>query len=260
MRQLYAGKVAAVTGGTQGVGESVARALAREGAAGLAIAARSAGPGEAIAAELTAAGCPTIFVKADLHVADDCRRIVRRTVERFGRIDGLVNCAALNTRGTIEDTTVDLWDEHMAVNARAPFLTMQEAVRHMRARGEGGAIVNVITNCAHGGPPHLTAYSASKGALATLTRNVAHAVRYDRIRVNGIMLGWTNTPNEDSIQRRAHGAPDDWLRRAEAQRPMGKLAQPDELADFIALVLGNRGGIMTGALIDYDQQIVGCYD
>jgi NAD(P)-dependent dehydrogenase (short-subunit alcohol dehydrogenase family) len=260
VRQLYIGKVAAVTGGTQGLGEAVARALVREGAAGLAIAGRSVNRGASVAEELTGAGCPTIFVSADLHVPDDCRRVVRETVERFGRIDGLVNCAAINTRGTIEETTVDLWDEHMAVNARAPFLTMQEAVRHMRSTGGGGAIVNIVTQNAHGGQPCLVAYSASKGALATLTRNVAHAVRYDRIRVNGIMLGWTDTPNEDWIQRHAHGAGEDWLARAEAAQPMGRLAKPDEVADLVVLLLSDRGGIMTGALIDYTQRVPGCFD
>jgi len=148
----------------------------------------------------------------------------------------------------------------MAVHARAPFLTMQEAIKQMRATGRGGAIVNVVTQNAHGGQPQLVAYSASKGALATLTKNVAHAVRYDRIRVNGIMLGWTDTPNEDWIQRRAHGAGDGWLERAEAAQPMGKLAKPDEIADLIALLLSDRGGIMTGALIDYTQRIPGCFD
>ncbi len=260
MRQFYIGKVAAVTGGTQGVGEAVARTLAREGAAGLTIAGRCVPRGTSIAEELTGAGCPTIFVQSDLHVPDNCRRVVRETMDRFGRIDGLVNCAALNTRGTIEETTVELWDEHMAVNVRAPFLTMQEAIRHMRTLGRGGAIVNIVTQNAHGGQPHLVAYSASKGALATLTKNVAHAVRYDRIRVNGIMLDWTDTPNEDWIQRHAHGAGDDWLARAEAAQPMGRLAKPDEIADLVVLLLSDRGGIMTGALIDYAQKVPGCFD
>jgi NAD(P)-dependent dehydrogenase (short-subunit alcohol dehydrogenase family) len=260
MMQLYAGRVAAVTGGTQGVGEAVARALAREGAGGLGIAGRNVPRGAAVAEELTAAGCPAIFIKADLHIPEHCTRVVRDTMARFGRIDGLVNCAALNTRGTIEETTVELWDEHMAVNARAPFLTMQEAIKHMRAGGRGGAIVNIITQNAHGGQPHLVAYSASKGALATLTKNVAHAVRYDRIRVNGIMLGWTDTPNEDRIQRDAHGAGDDWLARAEAAQPMGKLGKTDEIADLVVLLLSDRGGIMTGALVDYTQRVPGCFD
>jgi NAD(P)-dependent dehydrogenase (short-subunit alcohol dehydrogenase family) len=100
--------------------------------------------------------------------------------KRRVRIDGLVNCAALNTRGTIEETTVELWDEYMAVNARAPFLTMQEAITHVRAAGRGGAIVNIITQNAHGGQPNLVAYSASKGALATLTRNLRRCERGHR--------------------------------------------------------------------------------
>ena len=109
-----------------------------------------------------------------------------------------------------------------------------------------------------GGQPYLTAYAASKGALATLTRNVAYAHRFDRIRVNGILLGWTDTPHEDAVQRAAHGAADGWLAQAEAAAPMGRLAKPDELAEFAVLMLSDRGGIMTGSLVEYAQDVAGC--
>jgi len=82
---------------------------------------------------------------------------------------------------------------------------------------------------------------------------VAGAHRFDRIRVNGILLGWTDTPHEDAAQRRYHGAGDDWLAVAEAELPMGRLAQPDEIADLAVLLLSDRGGIMTGSLIEYSQ-------
>ncbi|WP_433200137.1 SDR family oxidoreductase [Dactylosporangium sp. CS-047395] len=256
----FDGRVAAVTGGTSGVGEAIARALAAEGVAGLTIAGRDAGRGERIAAELSSKGCPTRFLQVDLYRAEDARSVVLRTVEWFGRIDALANCAASTERSTLDETTPELFDRMMAVNVRAPLLTMQEAVRDMRRRGEPGAILNIVSVAALGGQPHLTAYAASKGALATLTRNVAHAHRFDRIRVNGILLGWTDTPHEDEIQRRAHGAGDGWLAAAEAAQPMGRLAKPDELADLAVLMLSERGGIMTGSLVEYAQDVAGCTD
>jgi NAD(P)-dependent dehydrogenase (short-subunit alcohol dehydrogenase family) len=255
---LFRGKVAAVTGGTSGVGEAVARALAREGAAGITIAGRNAERGAVVVADLAALGCPAEFVGARLEDPEQCRAVIRRTVARFGRVDGLVNSAAHTGRASLDDTTPELFDHMMAVNVRAPLLTMQEAIRDMIRRDAGGAIVNVLSMNALGGQPYLTAYSASKGALATLTRNVAYAHRAARIRVNGLCLGWTDTPYEDRVQREHHGRAADWLVEAEAAQPMGKLAKPDEIADLIVLLLSERSGIMTGSLIEYSQEVPGC--
>jgi NAD(P)-dependent dehydrogenase (short-subunit alcohol dehydrogenase family) len=256
MRSLYAGRIATVTGGTSGVGEAIARALAREGAAGLTISGRNEEKGAAIAAELSAAGCPTLFVAADLQDPEKCRSIVTRTIDRFGRIDGVVNSAADTSRSTLLETTPEFFDAIIATNVRAPLIVMQEAVKDMQARKAPGSIVNILSINMYSGADDLCAYSASKGALATLTRNVANAHKWDRIRCNGIVLGWTDTPHEHDIQKRAHGAGPDWLERAESRQPMGKLAQPDELADLVVLVLSDRGGIMTGALIDYNQHVL----
>jgi NAD(P)-dependent dehydrogenase (short-subunit alcohol dehydrogenase family) len=146
-----------------------------------------------------------------------------------------------------------------AINTRAPFLLMQEAVRVMRREGNGGAIVNIVTMSSHGGQSKLTAYCASKGALATLTKNVAHAVRFDRIRVNGINIGWTATPNEHRIQM-AEGQPEDWLVRAEAEQPMGRLIAPEDVANLTLFLLGPASGVMTGSVIDCDQMVMGAYE
>jgi len=161
--------------------------------------------------------------------------------------------------GTIEDTSVELWDRMFAVNARAPFLLMQGVIRIMKRDGNGGAIVNVITMSSHGGQPKLTAYCASKGALATLTKNIAHAVRFDGIRVNGLNIGWADTANEHTIQR-AEGQPEDWLARAEAEQPFGRLIKPADVARFCLFLLGPESGVMTGSVIDCDQMVMGAYD
>ena len=208
------GKVAIVTGGTQGLGEAIARLFAERGAAGLVICGRNAKAGERVASEIASAGCPAVFVHADLAKVADCRKVVAKADERFGRVDALVNAAALTDRGDIFDTTEQRFNEIFDVNVRAPFFLIQESVRIMRREKIAGSIVNIQSMSAHGGQPFITAYCASKGALATLTRNVAHSLLKFRIRVNGLNIGWMSTPGEDNIQKKYHGAEDGWLEEA----------------------------------------------
>jgi NAD(P)-dependent dehydrogenase (short-subunit alcohol dehydrogenase family) len=129
----------------------------------------------------------------------------------------------------------------------------------MKERKIEGSIVNIITMSSHGGQPFITPYSASKGALAVLTKNVAHALRHERIRVNGINMGWADTPNEHLVQM-AEGKPADWLEKAEAEQPFGRLIKPDDIARLCLYLLGPQSGLMTGSLIDYDQMVMGAYD
>ena len=255
----FAGRVFVVTGGTQGLGAAIAAALAAASAAGVVICGRNRDNGASVKARLEAAGTEAEFVAADLARADDCLAVMAACERRFDRVDGLVNAAGLTERGGIDDAGVALWDRMFAVNARAPFLLMQAAIRLMRRQRIAGSIVNIITMSSHGGQPKLTVYAASKGALATLTRNVAHAVRQDRIRVNGLNLGWTDTPNEHRVQL-AEGQPEDWLAGAEAAQPFGRLIKPADVARASLFLLGPDSGIMTGSVIDYDQMVMGAYD
>lgn len=253
------GKVAVITGGTQGIGEGIARAAAEAGAAGLCITGRDVRRGEAIATDLSAKGCATLFVAADLGDAEACRGIVPKTLQRFGRADGLVNAAGLTDRGMIDDTSIELWDRLMAVNVRAPFILTQELVRHLKQEKRPGSVVNIITMSSHGGQPFLTAYSTSKGALATLTKNNAGALRRHRIRVNGVNIGWADTPGEHVIQQR-DGNPPDWLQKAEPLQPFGRLIRPGDVATLAVYLLSDAAEMMTGALIDFDQNVMGAYD
>jgi NAD(P)-dependent dehydrogenase (short-subunit alcohol dehydrogenase family) len=253
----FEGKVAVVTGGTQGLGEATARLFARRGAAGLVVCGRSEERGRSVAGEISDSGCPTAFVQADLADLGDCMRVVDAAETEFGRLDSLVNCAASTERGTVDDTSPELWDRMFAVNVRAPFFLLQRAVEVMRRRRIEGTIVNVITVSSHGGAPYLVAYATSKGALATLTRNTANALLRDRIRVNGLNIGWMNTPGEDLTQKRFHDAPDDWLERAARNQPFGRLLEPDEVARAIAFLASDESGLMTGSVVEFDQTIVG---
>ncbi|WP_323012792.1 SDR family oxidoreductase [Devosia sp.] len=255
----HAHTAAIVTGGAQGVGLAIARQLVAEGCRKLMLAGRDAAKGEAAIAELRAAGADTRFVSLDLQDVDACLGIVDAAVSAFGEVNALINAAALGARGTLLDTSVDLWDQMFDTNARAPFFLMQGFVKHRLEKGGGGSIVNILSQCAHCGQSYLAPYSASKGALATLTKNVANAYRFDRIRCNAILPGWMDTPGEDITQRKYHGATDGWLDRAEAGQPMGQLCKPHELAGLASYLLSAQAGVMTGALIDYDQNVAGSY-
>jgi NAD(P)-dependent dehydrogenase (short-subunit alcohol dehydrogenase family) len=250
------GKVVAVTGSTQGLGRAIARRAVDLGAAGIVVTGRNAERGETVRAELEAAGAEAVFVAAELSEPEDCAEIIRACDERFGRLDGLVNAAGLSTRGTIDDTSVELWDLLFAVNVRAPFLLIQHGARLMRRSGDGGSVVNIITMASHGGEPVLTAYASSKGALATLTRNAGYSLQPDRIRVNGLNIGWTATDGENVVQASV-GEPGDWLERADANAPLGRLLRPDDIAPMVTYLLSDASRMVTGSVIDFDQNVHG---
>ena len=255
-----AGKMAAITGGTQGLGEAVARLFAARGAAGLALCGRNVERGEQIARELSGAGCPTEFVHADLERMEDGRNFIDSAEASFGRLDILVNCAAATDRGTIETTTEEIWDRLFTLNVKSQFFLTQRAVEVMRRHKTEGAIANVGTMVAYGGPPFLIAYSASKGALMTMTRAVANALKRDRIRINTLNIGWTNTPREHLVQTKVHGRPENWLEIVSRNQPRGRLIEAEEVARVIAFLCSAKSGLMSGAVIDFDQTVIGTND
>ena len=257
LKKQFAGKVAVVTGGTQGLGEAVARMFAARGAAGIVICGRNARRGKAVAASLTKAGTRAVFVKAALGEVADCRKVIAAADKAFGKVDILANVAALTDRGTILDTSPELFDRMFAVNVRAPFFLIQEAAKIMRREKIEGTVVNILSMSGHGGQPFISAYSASKGALAVLTKNAAFALMPDRIRLNGLNIGWMDTPGEHAIQLRYHTDDPDWLAKAEAGQPFGRLLKPDEVARAVAYLASDESGMMTGSIIDFDQQVLG---
>jgi len=257
---LLENKIILVSGGTRGLGADIARRAAAAGAAGIMITGRDPSAGKAVAAELAGNGTDVSFHAVDLADPLAAAGTVAATVASYGRIDCVVNSAGITTRGTLLDTSVELFDAHIAINLRAPFFIMQAAVQDMRGRQAPGSIVNIISFSAHGGQPYLAPYVAAKAGLVGLTRNAAYAHRFDRIRINGLNIGWTETEGEDATQRAFHGASDDWVSAAAAKLPMGKLGQVSEIAEFVVFLLSERSGVVTGSVIDWDQQVLGGHD
>jgi len=252
-----ASKYAIVTGSSQGLGEAIARLFVERGAAGLILCGRNAERGNAVAASLHSEACPVYFVQADLAKVEDCRRVVAAADEHFGAVHILVNAAGVSDRGTVWDTSPELWDWIMAINVRAPFILTQESIKIMRREAIEGSIVNIGSVSAYGSIPVLTPYATSKGALMTFTKNVAYAIMRHRIRINMLNIGWMDTPGENVIQHKYHEAGADWLQNAEAGMPFGRLLKPEEVARAVAFLASDESGMMTGSIVDFDQSVQG---
>jgi NAD(P)-dependent dehydrogenase (short-subunit alcohol dehydrogenase family) len=251
------GKIAVVTGSTQGLGEAIANLFVERGVAGLVITGRNKERGAKVKKDLEAKGAKVVFVEADLSKLADVRKIIAACDQAFGRVDALVNSAGMTDRGTIWDTTEQRYDDMFDINVKAPFFLMQDALHLMKKAKAKGSIVNILSMSGHGGQDFITAYCASKGALATLTRNVAFSVMNYQIRVNGLNIGWMDTPGEDRIMKTYHGSSDGWLKSAEAGRPFGRLIKPAEVARACAYLCSAESGLMTGSIIDFDQNVLG---
>jgi len=253
----FEGKIAIVTGSTQGLGEATARLFAERGASGIVITGRDETRGRAVAASLDSDCCRTVFVQADMASVEDCRALVAAADEAFGTVHVLVNSAGATTRGSILNTTPDIYDQVMAVNVRAPFFLIQETAKIMLRDGVAGSMVNIGSVSAYGGMPFLSPYSISKGSLAVMTKNAAYSLMRHRIRVNALNIGWMDTPGEDTIQRTVHGSDENWLAGVEAKQPFGRLLKAREVAKAIAFLASDESGMMTGAAVEFDQSVQG---
>lgn len=243
------GKVALITGSTQGLGAGIARVFAREGAR-VVVSGRNRERGEAMARSLPDA----FFQPADLMQVDDCRRLVQAAVDRYGRLDILVNSAGDTDRSTLDSFTPELFERQFLTNVRAPLLLSQAAVPHLRQTT--GIIINIGSINAHVGGESLLVYSATKGALMTASKNLAQALRNARVRVLCLNIGWTETDGEYAVLAR-EGRPPDFLARASQKMPLKRLLQPDEIGETCLFFASDRGAAFSGAAIDLEQYTVG---
>ncbi len=253
--RALSGKVAVVTGSSQGIGAAIARKFGECGARVVILGIeRHREGGENVVAAVKAAGSEAFLVIGDLKEETHCRDVIRQAIERFGRIDILVNNAALTYRNTVEDSSVALWDEIFAVNLRAPFILCQEAVKDMKER-RSGCIINIGSLNAYVGATNLLAYSSSKGGLLTFTKNLANYLTRYRIRVNQINPGWTLTEGERYVKSVSEGRGERWLEDAFKTRPLGRLLTPEEISRAALFLATDE--IITGAVLDYEQAVTG---
>src|SRR6266545_3281149 len=224
-------KVAVVTGSGAGMGEGVVRLFAEEGAR-VVVSGRDEEKGEAVASEIVAKGARAVFVRADVTVEAECRALIDKTVERYGVIDVLVN------------------------NVGSAFICMQQAVKYMKERRQG-SIINIGSVNAYIGEPKLMAYSATKGAMMTLTKNTASYLNQYRIRVNQLNVGWTLTPNERLVKTVEEGRGEDWLEEAVKTRPWGRLLLPRDIAMAALYFASDESELITGSVLDLEQYPVG---
>ncbi|MGA3165230.1 MAG: oxidoreductase [Terriglobia bacterium] len=254
-RPSLAGQVAVVTGSTQGVGGGIARKFGEHGARVLVhgLESQRAG-GEKIVQAIEAAGSQALLVTGDLQDEGHCRSIVGKALERFGRLDILVNNAAATHRGTIESTSTALWDEIFAVDLRAPFILCQEAVRHMKER-RSGCIINIGSGNGYFGLTKLLAYSTAKGGLLIFSKNLANYLTQYRIRVNQINPGWVLTEGERYVMGVAEGRGEKWLEDALKTRPFGRMLRPEDIAHGALFFATSE--LISGAVLDYEQAPMG---
>jgi NAD(P)-dependent dehydrogenase (short-subunit alcohol dehydrogenase family) len=250
-----------INGGTQGLGEAIARRLiSQRNATGLVLAGRSADRGHALADEFTAAGTPTIFVQGDVSADSAPQAIVDACKARFGTVNGLVNVAAATTRATLFQDTPEHFDRMMTLNVKAPYFMIQAVAKLMIETGAKGSIVNIGSTSGHGGQTKLSAYCISKGGLSIMTKNLAFGLMKNNIRVNQVNPGWMETESEHNTQVNQDGAPENWLELAAPNRPLGRLVQPWEVANAVVYCLSDDAGLMTGNCIDLDQSVQGAGD
>lgn len=251
-----AGRCFLITGGTQGLGLAVARSLKRLGAVGIILVSRSKEKGVAAVEELEGGGdCKAWHVVADLSEADQAASVFSQVEKLIGddekyTVTGIVNAAATTSRGNLFTTTPADFDAQFALNVRAPFLITQAAANHMirRKRNREGSIVNICSVASHGGAPFIMAYSCSKSALVTLTKNNAAELSSRGIRVNAVNMGWCLTDNEDKLQTRQTDSK--WSERADASVPLGRILRPEDVAATVCFLLSAASSMTTGSVID----------
>ncbi|MDA0889837.1 MAG: SDR family oxidoreductase [Bacteroidetes bacterium] len=257
LSEQFKDKIIIVTGSTQGSGAETAKLLAGRGAKGIAICGRNEQKGNKIKDEIKKIGSECIYIKADLENLSDCKRIVAETDKKFKTVDSFINVAAFTERGTILSTTEENYDKNFNINVKAPLFMMQDVIKIMIRDKKKGTIAHVLSMAAYSGMPFLTAYSSSKAALAIMIKNVANSVSGHQIRINGVNLGWTDTPAETVIQKKFHNADDDWLKKKEAEVPFKRLNKPLDVARILAFLCSDESGIMTGSIVDFDQTVAG---
>ncbi len=240
-------KVIIVTGGTNGIGGAIAERCVAEGAQVL-VHGLEREDGEALVRRL---GDAAVLHLDDLVDPAAPRRIVVAAIRAFGKITGLVNNAAIVPRETVHTITPEKFERTMAINVRAPLFLIQAAFPQLQANR--GSVLNIGSINALSGEATFIDYSISKGALQTLSRNLANAHGTDHVRFTHFNVGWVLTAREQAAQV-AQGLPEDWARHVPPlYAPSGRLIRPEEIAAAAVYWLGDESGPITGTVLELEQ-------
>lgn len=243
------GKTAIITGGACGIGRAIAHLFAREGAV-VVIADKNEPSGKAVAGEIAAFGGRAFFVSANVTVAADCQRVVEHAVREFDAVHVLVNNAGVIRRASVVDLSEPDWDRVMAVNVKSIFL-MSKLVIPLMAQAGGGVIINMASGWGLTGGPKAAVYCASKGAVVQLTKAMAIDHGPQKIRVNCICPGDTDTDMLHSEAQQLGEAKDRFLAEA-ARRPLRRIAEPDEIAQAVLYLASDAASFVTGTALVVD--------
>lgn len=244
----HTGRVALVTGGASGIGRAVAELLAARGAS-VAVNARHDDEAADAAAAISASGGSAIPVAADVSDGPSIAAAVEKTLHAFGKLDVLVTSAGIQRYGSVADTDEKTWDDVFAVNVKGAYLAARAAIPHLRRSG-AGAVVLVSSVQARVTQADVAAYSASKAALNALARSMAVDEARFGIRVNAVCPGSVDTPMlRASAALFSDGSADGVQQTVEAwgrSHPLGRVAQPAEVAEVVAFLAGSRASFVTG--------------
>jgi NAD(P)-dependent dehydrogenase (short-subunit alcohol dehydrogenase family) len=248
-------QVILITGSTTGIGEHMARRFVKEGGKVI-LHGRDAARGEALRRELGEG--VAAFCQGDLADAAYPEQLAAEALAAFGKLDALVNNAALTNRAKIEATDAAMFDRILAVNTRAPMLLIRALLPELKR--VQGCVLNIGSVLAHCGQANLLAYSVSKGGLMTLTRNLADALGVDRVRVNQLNVGWTLTENEYQVKL-GDGLGEGWPDRLPAYAaPMGRLLMPEDIAAAAVYWVSRESFPVTGTVAELEQYpLIGRY-
>ncbi len=244
-------KVAIITGGASGVGRADAILLAREGAKVILTDVNDK-DGAAVEKEITGAGGTALFVQQDISSEDDWQRVIALAKEKFGGLDILVNNAAILMSGTIEEASYEDWKKIQRVNADGYFLGCKYAYAAMKERG-GGSIVNMSSISAIGGVSSFLAYSASKGAVAAMTRSIAAHARFNhhKIRCNAIHPDGIKTPMVYKLPR--DPAKQSQVREKDPKQLMARFAEAEDIANVVLFLASDESRMIQGAEVRVDN-------
>ena len=247
-------KVVLIIGGARGIGRGIVERCAAEGAR-VAIADISL-ERDPLAARLAGEDDGALALPLDVRNSADHERAVARTLEYFGRLDGMVYCAGIFPRATLLETDEALWHQVIDTNLTGAFLACRAVIPHMVAQG-GGAIVTIGSLHAAAGSRNLFAYAVSKGGLVTMTRNLAAAHARDRIRVNCVHPGWVLSEGELAIRGLVAGQADQFAEQIGDDMPLGRLQTPEDIAHTVAFLLSDNALQITGQVIAVDGGLGG---